>query len=229
MIDLYSWNTSNGKKISIMLEEIALPYRFHPIDISKDEQFAPDFLKISPNNRIPAIVDSEGPGGRPIDLFESGAILIYLAEKTGSRLYPTDPHKRYEVLKWLMWQMGGVGPMQGQAHHFRRAAKVKDDYGIERYTQESYRLYGVMDRRLADREFIAGDYSIADIAILPWTSRWEWIELDWGGFPNVKRWFDTMNARPMVELGLEIQAVDGGHAKRLADIRARVGHGSLVD
>ena len=207
MIHLYSWNTSNGRKISIMLEELGIPYEWHPVDISKDEQFEPEFLKISPNNRIPAIVDTDGPGGGEFSLFESGAILIYLAEKTNSPLWPTEPRKRYEVLQWLMWQMGGVGPMQGQAHHFRRAAKEQVPYGIKRYTDETYRLYGVLDKQLEGKDFICGDYSIADIAVYPWTVRYEWIDLPWGRFPNVKRWFDGMSARPAVKKGLEVQAV----------------------
>ncbi len=207
MIDLYSWNTSNGRKISIMLEELGLEYRFHPINISKGEQFDPEFLKVSPNNRIPAIVDSDGPDGEPISLFESGAILIYLGDKTGSPLWPKEPRKRYEVLQWLMWQMGGIGPMQGQAHHFRRAAKENVPYGIERYTEETYRLYGVLDRQLEGKDFVCGDMSIADVAIYPWTARWEWIDLPWDRFPNVKRWFDGMSARPAVQKGLTVQQV----------------------
>ena len=207
MIHLHSWNTSNGRKISIMLEELGLEYQWHPVNIGKDEQFHPDFLKLSPNNRIPAIVDPDGPGSGPISLFESGAILIYLAEKTGSPLWPAEPRRRLEVLQWLMWQMGGVGPMQGQAHHFRRAAKVEVPYGIERYTQETYRLYGVMDRRLEGRDFLCDDYSIADIAVYPWACRYEWIDLDFDRFPNVKRWFDIMTARPAVQRGLKAQEV----------------------
>lgn len=207
MIELYSWNTSNGRKASIMLEEIGLPYNWHPVNIGKGEQFEPEFLKISPNNRIPAIVDPDGPDGKPISMFESGAILIYLAEKVKSPLWPTEPRKRYEVLQWLMWQMGGVGPMQGQAHHFRRAAKEPNPYGIERYTQETYRLYGVLDKQLTGKDFVCGDYSIADIAIYPWTARWEWIDLPWDKYPNVKRWFDGMSARPAVQRGLAAQQV----------------------
>ena len=207
MIHLYSWNTSNGRKISIMLEELGIGYEWHPVDIGKDEQFDPDFLKIAPNNRIPAIVDTDGPGGSEFSLFESGAILIYLAEKTNSPLWPTDARKRYEVLQWLMWQMGGVGPMQGQAHHFRRAAKEEVPYGIERYTQETYRLYDVLNKRLEGKDFICGDYSIADIAVYPWTVRYEWIALPWDRFPNVKRWFDGISDRPAVQKGLEVQAV----------------------
>ncbi len=206
MIHLYSWNTSNGKKISVALEEMGLDYEFHPIDISKDEQFQPHFLKISPNNRIPAIIDTEGPDGKEISVFESGAILIYLAEKTGKFL-PNDAHKRVEVLEWLMWQMGGLGPMQGQAHHFRRAAKEQVPYGIKRYTDETNRLYGVLDRRLEGRDFICNDLSIADFACIGWVSRWEWVDIDWTKYPNLKAWFDRMMARPAIAKGMDIQAV----------------------
>ena len=207
MIHLHSWNTSNGRKISIMLEELGLEYEWHPVDISKGEQFEPGFLKLSPNNRIPAILDPDGPQGEPLALFESGAILIYLAEKVGSPLWPSDPRRRYEVLQWLMWQMGGIGPMQGQAHHFRRAAKEQVPYGIKRYTDEAHRLYGVMDRRLEGRDFLCDEYSIAHIAVYPWTCRHEWIDLDFGTFPNVKRWFDRVSARPAVQRGLKAQEV----------------------
>jgi GST-like protein len=206
MIHLYSWNTSNGKKISVALEEMGLDYEFHPIDISKDEQFQPHFLKISPNNRIPAIIDTEGPDGKEISVFESGAILIYLAEKTG-KFMPNDAHKRVEVLEWLMWQMGGLGPMQGQAHHFRRAAKEQVPYGIKRYTDETNRLYGVLDRRLEGRGYICNDLSIADFACIGWISRWEWVDIDWTKYPNLKAWFDRMMARPAIAKGMDIQAV----------------------
>jgi GST-like protein len=206
MIHLYSWNTSNGKKISVALEEMGLDYEFHPIDISKDEQFQPHFLKISPNNRIPAIIDTEGPEGKEISVFESGAILIYLAEKTG-KFMPNDAHKRVEVLEWLMWQMGGLGPMQGQAHHFRRAAKEQVPYGVKRYTDETNRLYGVLDRRLEGRDFICNDLSIADFACIGWVSRWEWVDIDWTKYPNLKAWFDRMMARPAIAKGMDIQAV----------------------
>ena len=206
MIHLYSWNTSNGKKISVALEEMGLAYEFHPIDISKDEQFQPHFLKISPNNRIPAIIDTEGPEGKEISVFESGAILIYLAEKTG-KFMPNNALKRIEVLEWLMWQMGGLGPMQGQAHHFRRAAKEQVPYGIKRYTDETNRLYGVLDRRLEGRDFICNDLSIVDFACIGWISRWEWVDIDWATYPNLKAWFDRMMARPAVAKGMDIQAV----------------------
>ena len=188
-----------------MLEELGLQYRWHPVDIGRGDQFKPEFLKFSPNNRIPAIVDPDGPGGEPISVFESGAILIYLAEKTGSALWPVDSRRRYEVLQWLMWQMGGVGPMQGQAHHFRRAASVKVPYAIERFTQETYRLYGVMNCRLEGREFLCEEYSIADIAVFPWACRHEWIDLDIDRYPNVERWFVKLSRRPAVQRGLGVQ------------------------
>ncbi len=196
MIDLYTWTTPNGRKASIALEEMGLPYKAHPIDISKDEQFAPAFLKISPNNRIPAIVDNDNG----MSLFESGAILIYLADKTG-KLLPKQGEDRYRVIEWLMWQMGGPGPMLGQVHHFVKYNKGKSAYAEERYSKEAQRLYGVLDRRLEGRDFIAGDYSIADIAIWPWISRFEWQEIDLAKFPNVKRWYTTIAARPAVQRG----------------------------
>ncbi len=207
MIDLYTWTTPNGRKVSIMLEELGLDYRVHPINIGKGEQFAPDFLKISPNNRIPAIVDSDGPGGKPLALFESGAILIYLADKTG-RFYPTEPVARYTVLQWLMWQMGGFGPMLGQAHHFRRAAPEPIPYAIDRYTNEAKRLYGVIDGRLGEAEYLGGDeYTIADIITYPWTARHEWHAVDLAEFPSVKRWYDQVGARPAVQRGMAVPKV----------------------
>ena len=196
MIDLYTWTTPNGRKVSIALEELGLPYKSHAIDISKDEQFAPAFLKISPNNRIPAIVDNDNG----MSLFESGAILIYLADKTG-KLMPKDGEGRYRVIEWLMWQMGGPGPMLGQVHHFVKYNKGKAPYAEERYSKEAQRLYGVLDRRLEGRDFVAGDYSIADIAIWPWISRFEWQEIDLATFPNVKRWYTTIANRPAVQRG----------------------------
>lgn len=202
MIKLYMWATSNGYKASIMLEEIGLPYELCPVDIGKGEQFAPDFLKISPNNKIPAIVDPDGPGGKPISMFESGAILIYLAEKAG-RLLPQTPRERYRVLEWLMFQMGGVGPMFGQAHHFRHYAKDRHPYSIDRYTQESARLYGVMERRLGEAAYLAGDYSIADIAVFPWVRRYERHGQKLEDYPNVHRWYDGIAARPAVIAGLK--------------------------
>ena len=203
-IELHTWNTPNGRKISVALEEMGLPYSVHPVNISKNEQFHPDFLKISPNNRIPAIVDPDGPGGKPISLFESGAILIYLADKTGKFL-PADPAQKYKTLEWLMWQMGGVGPMFGQAHHFLRAAPTKIEYGIKRYVDEAKRLYGVLDRQLASNAYAAGaDYTIADMAIFPWTARHEWHQVNLADFPNVKRWYDAINARPAVIKGMAV-------------------------
>ena len=213
MIDLYSWNTSNGRKVSIMLEELDLPYAFHPVDIAEGEQFKPGFLNISPNNKIPAIVDTDGPGGGPVSVFESGAILIYLAEKTGSPLLPTDPRRRIGVLEWLMFQMGGVGPMFGQALHFQRYAPQTVPYGIKRYEGEVDRLCRVLDKRLEDRDTLAGDYSIADIAVYPWVARWEWLDLDWVRYPNLKRWFDVISRRPAVRRGLVAQQLESpGHA-----------------
>ena len=206
MIDVYSWATPNGHKIHIMLEEVGLEYKAIPIDIGAGDQFTPEFLAISPNNKIPAIVDSDGPGGKPIALFESGAILFYLAEKTGKFL-PLDPVGRYTTMQWLMFQMGGVGPMLGQAHHFRIYAPEKIEYAVNRYSNEAKRLYGVMDKQLGVTRYLAGnDYSIADIATFPWTRSWknQGIELD--EFPNVKRWFDEIAARPAVIRGVEVLA-----------------------
>ena len=200
MIDLYTWATPNGRKVSIMLEECELPYEVHPIDIGKDAQFAPDFLKISPNNKIPAIVDRDNGWS----VFESGAILIYLAEKTG-RFLPADPRARMTTLEWLMWQMGGIGPFLGQAHHFLRFAPEKIPYAMKRYADEANRLYGVLDRRLADNAWVAGpDYTIADIAIWPWISRYEWQTIDLGRYPQVRRWYDAIKARPAVQRGYDV-------------------------
>jgi GSH-dependent disulfide-bond oxidoreductase len=204
VIDLYTWTTPNGRKASILLEELGLPYTAHAIDITKDEQFAPDFLKISPNNKIPAIVDRE----TGIALMESGAILIYLADKTG-RLLPREGEPRYRVIEWLMWQMGGIGPMLGQAHHFLRFNKGKAPYAEERYGKEAQRLYGVLDRRLAEHEFVAGAYSIADIAIWPWTSRFEWQGVDLKQYPNVKRWYEAIARRPAVRKGYDVPKSTG--------------------
>ncbi len=204
-IDLYTWSTPNGRKISIALEELGLDYRVHPVNILKDEQFAPDFLRISPNNKIPAIVDPEGPDGKPISLFESGAILIYLAEKTG-RLWPKDPRQGWLALQWLMWQMGGFGPMLGQAHHFRRFAKVKVPYAIERYTKETRRLYQVLDRRLTEADYLAESYSMADIATFGWAARHEWQGIALADFPAVERWYRRIEARPAVARGMAVPA-----------------------
>jgi len=204
-IELYTWGTPNGRKISIMLEEVGLPYSVHPINITKDEQYAPAFLKISPNNKIPAIVDPDGPDGRPISLFESGAILIYLAEKTG-KLLPADRRGNLTALQWLMWQMGSWGPMLGQAHHFRRFAPEKIPYAIDRYTNETRRLYGVLDKRLGEADYMAGDYSIADVATFPWAARHEWQGIALADFANVKRWYDAIAARSAVERGMAVPA-----------------------
>jgi GST-like protein len=201
MIDLYTWSTPNGRKVSIMLEECGLPYRVHPVNIGMGEQFKPEFLAISPNNRIPAIVDSEGSDGRPLPLFESGAILIYLADKTG-KFFPQQ--NKYQVLQWLMFQMGGVGPMFGQAHHFMRAKKDEIPYGTERYGAETRRLYGVLNRRLSQAAYLADEYSIADIATYPWVARHEWHRVELAGFPAVKRWYDLIGARPAVVRGMAV-------------------------
>jgi GST-like protein len=204
MIDLYTWSTPNGRKVSIMLEELGLPYKTHPIHIGKDEQFTPEFVAINPNSKIPAIVDSDGPGGKRFPLFESGAILIYLAEKHG-RFLPKDPAQRYITLQWLMFQMGGVGPMFGQTHHFFRAAPEDVPYGKKRYHAETRRLYGVMNKRLGEAKYLAGDeYTIADIATYPWVARYEWHQVDLNEFPNVKRWFDEISARPAVKKGMAV-------------------------
>ena len=203
MIDLYTWSTPNGRKVSIMLEELALPYNVHAIDIGKGDQFEPEFVAISPNSKIPAIVDSDGPDGRPFALFESGAILLYLADKTG-RLLPAAKSQRFEAIQWLMFQMGGVGPMFGQTHHFLRAAPDPVPYAIERYSKETRRLYGVLDRHLADREWLGAEYSVADIATFPWTARHEWHKVDLAEFPNVKRWYDRIAARPAVQRGMKV-------------------------
>lgn len=205
MIDLYTWRTPNGRKVSVMLEEVELPYAAHPVDIGKDEQFAPDFLAISPNNKIPAIVDRDGPGGSPYSVFESGAILLYLSEKAGGRFLPRDARPRYDVMQWLMFQMGGVGPMFGQAHHFLRAREAVP-YAIERYRNEARRLYGVMEKRLSAHEYLAGEYSVADIATYPWVGRHEMHQVDLADFPQVKRWFDAISARPAVQRGMKVPA-----------------------
>jgi GSH-dependent disulfide-bond oxidoreductase len=209
MIDLYTFPTPNGWKASIMLEEVALRYNVHVIHIAKDEQFAPDFLKISPNNKIPAIVDSDGPGGEPISVFESGAILMYLARKTKSPLLPEDPRKFVAVTEWLMFQMGSIGPMFGQMGHFVRFAKEDIPYGKKRYTDESRRILGVMDRRLADSEYLAGDYSIADVASYGWGRSAEAMFDGLDEWVNVKRWFDVVGARPAVQKGITVPTLEG--------------------
>ena len=199
MIDLYTWHTPNGRKVSIMLEEIGIPYNVFSINIAKDEQFQPHFLKISPNNRIPAIIDKDN---NDYSLFESGAILMYLAEKSGKLLNFSDKDEYYRTIEWLMWQMGGVGPMFGQVHHFVKYNKGKSEYSEQRYSKEAKRLYGVMDKKLEQNQYIAGkSYSIADISIWPWTARFDWQEIDLNEFPNVTRWYKEMADRPTVQKG----------------------------
>lgn len=206
MIEVYSWATPNGHKVHIALEELGLPYRVHAVDIGAGEQFKPEFLAISPNNKIPAITDPEGPDGQPISLFESGAILLYLAGKTG-RLLPADTAGKYEVLQWLMFQMGGLGPMLGQAHHFRLYAPEKIPYAVDRYTNEARRLYGVLNKRLARSRYVGGGaYSIADIAVFPWLRSWKNQGIDWVDYPHLKGWFDELAARPAVQRGVEVLA-----------------------
>ena len=218
MIEVYSWPTPNGHKVHIMLEECGLPYRAHPVNIGTGEQFKPEFLALSPNNKIPAITDPDGPGGEPIKLFESGAILLYLAAKTG-RFLPDDVAGKYEALQWLMFQMGGVGPMLGQTHHFRIYAPEKIPYAVERYTNEAHRLYGVMNARLAKSRYIGGaEYGVADIAIFPWLRSWKNQGIRWDDFPHLKGWFDEVAARPAVKRGVEVLA---DLRKPLTDERAR--------
>ncbi len=218
MIEVYSWATPNGHKVHIMLEECGLPYRAIPVDIGAGDQFKPEFLAISPNNKIPAIVDPDGPDGQPISMFESGAILLYLASKTG-RFLPEDTRGRFQTLEWLMFQMGSIGPMLGQTHHFRIYAPEKIGYAIERYSNEARRLYGVMDRRLAKSRYIAGpDYGIADIAIFPWLRSWKNQGIEWSEFPHLKGWFDEIAARPAVQRGVEVLA---GLRKPLAGDKER--------
>jgi GSH-dependent disulfide-bond oxidoreductase len=212
VIDLHFYPSPNGLKISIMLEECGLPYRVVEVNILRGEQFKPEFLRISPNNRIPAIVDQDAPGG-PLSIFESGAILQYLADKSGKFL-PLEPHRRFDVLQWLFWQVGGLGPMAGQAHHFRAFAPETVPYGIKRYTEECNRLYGVLDRRLADRDFVAGEYSIADMACWPWIVFHERQGQPLESFPKVRRWFEAVRARPAVR-----RAYDRGF-ERMADAEA---------
>jgi len=206
MIDLYSWPTPNGMKISIMLEEVGLPYRVHGINIGAGDQFKPEFLRLSPNNRIPAILDEEGPDGTPVSLFESGAILMYLAEKTG-RLWPRDQPQKWATVQWLMWQMGGFGPMLGQAHHFRQYAPETIPYAVDRYTNETGRLYSVLDKRLGEAPYLAGeDYTIADIATFPWSRTIDRQGHSFDDYPNVKRWFEAINGREAVQRGLSVLA-----------------------
>lgn len=220
MIEVYHWPTPNGHKITIFLEEAGLAYNIHPVDIGKGDQFKPDFLAISPNNRMPAIVDTApADGGKPVSVFESGAILLYLAEKTGLFL-PKDLRGRVEVLQWLFWQMGGLGPMSGQAGHFAIYAPEKIPYGIERYTKEVNRLYGVMNKRLADRDYLAGDYSIADMASYPWVVPYERYNQDLNEFPHLKRWFEAIKARPAV--AKVYGAVNPSYQKPMTDEEKKV-------
>ena len=218
MIDLYTWPTPNGHKIHIMLEECKLPYAVIPIDIGAGDQFKPEFLAISPNNKMPAIVDLDGPDGKPISIFESGAILLYLAAKTG-KFMPSSIRGKYEVLQWLMFQMGGFGPMLGQAHHFRVYAPEKIEYAVNRYTNEAKRLYGVLDKQLGKTAYIAGKgYSIADMAIFPWTRSATIQGIDLADYPNVKRWFEAIDARPAVKRAVQVLA---DRRKPLIDDKAR--------
>ena len=203
MIELHAYNTPNGRKVSVALEEMGLPYEVHVVDITKDQQFDPAFLRISPNNKIPAIVDRDGPGGAPLSVFESGAILLYLGERTG-RFLPRGLRERVPVLEWLMWQMGGFGPMPGQVHHFLTVNGPDQRYGLERYSKETRRLYGVLDRRLAEVEWVAGELSVADFAILGWAWRHERHRVSLDEFPQVKRWHEALMARPGVQRGFEV-------------------------
>jgi GST-like protein len=202
MIHLYTWGTPNGKKASIMLEEIGMAYEVHPVNIGQGDQFKPEYLAINPNNKIPSIIDTEGPGGKSFTLFESGAILMYLAEKSG-KLWPADMRQRYTVIQWLMFQMGGIGPMFGQANYFYRMEE-KVPFAIERFRKEALRLYNVLNKELGQREFLAGEYSIADIATYPWVWRHEIHQVKLEDFPNVKRWYDAISARPAVQRGMEV-------------------------
>jgi GSH-dependent disulfide-bond oxidoreductase len=202
VIQLYTWATPNGKKVSIMLEEVELPYEVHPINIAKGDQLKPEYLAINPNNKIPSIIDNDGPGGKPLQLFESGAILMYLAEKTGKFL-PQEMAQRYEVIQWLMFQMGGVGPMFGQANYFYRLEE-KVPFAIERYYKEAIRLYKVLEQALGQRDYLAGEYSIADIATYPWVGRHDGHNVKLEDFPKVKRWFDTVSQRPAVKRGMAV-------------------------
>ena len=222
MINVYSWPTPNGHKVHIMLEEcgykLGRDWLAHPINIGKGDQFQPDFLKISPNNKIPALVDPNGPDGKPIALFESGAILLYLAAKTG-KLMPKTDRQKFEVLQWLMFQMGGLGPMLGQAHHFRIYAPEKIDYAVNRYTNEAKRLYGVMNQQLMNHRYIAGSsYSIADVAIFPWLRSWQNQGIEWADYPYLKAWFDKIEMRPAVKRGVQVLA---DLRKPLTDDKAR--------
>ncbi|SDY29381.1 glutathione S-transferase [Collimonas sp. OK242] len=218
MIDVYSWPTPNGHKVHILLEELGLPYRVHAVDIGAGDQFKPDFLSISPNNKIPAIVDADGPDGKPISLFESGAILIYLAGKSGKFLGHTDREK-FSTLQWLMFQMGAVGPMLGQTHHFRIYAPEKIEYAVNRYTNEAKRIYGVIDKQLSQHPYLAGnEYTIADIATFPWLRSWKNQGIELSDFPHLKAWFDMISERPAVQRGVAVLA---SARKPLTDDKAR--------
>jgi GST-like protein len=218
MIDVYSWATPNGHKVHILLEELGLPYRVHAVDIGAGDQFKPDFLSISPNNKIPAIVDAHGPDGKPISLFESGAILVYLASKSGQFLGHTDREK-FNTLQWLMFQMGAVGPMLGQTHHFRIYAPEKIEYAVNRYTNEAKRIYGVIDKQLSQHPYLAGNaYTIADIATFPWIRSWKNQGIELSNYPHLKTWFDTVSERPAVKRGVEVLA---SARKPLTDDKAR--------
>lgn len=219
-IQLYYWPTPNGWKISIMLEECGLPYQVIPVNIARGDQFKPEFLSLSPNNKIPAILDPEGPDGKPISVFESGAILQYLGRKTGL-FYPADERGRVEVDQWLFWQMAGLGPMAGQTHHFRIYAPEKIPYAIDRYTNETHRLYGVLNKRLSDRDYLAGDYSIADMACLGWAKLWERQGQDIAEFPHMKLWLERLLARPAVKRGLAVNAEDRGKVDLATDKAAQ--------
>jgi GST-like protein len=214
MLDLYFWTTPNGYKITILLEELGWEYNVIPVNISKGAQFKPEFLRISPNNRIPALVDHEGPDGQPLSIFESGAIMMYLAEKAGWRFLPRDTRRRYDVLQWLMFQMASVGPMLGQAHHFRRYAPQQIPYAIERYTNEARRIYGVIDRRVSETPYLAGEYSIADMATYPWLRTHHWQGQDLNDFPHLKRWYDSIEQRPAVQRGLAVMKEEVARARQ---------------
>jgi len=221
MIDLHTWSTPNGHKVSIALEELGLPYRVHPVNIGAGDQFTPEFLQISPNNKIPAIVDNDGPNGSRLELFESGAILLYLAEKTGS-LLSNEPLSRAHTIQWLMFQMGGLGPMLGQVHHFRHYAPEVIPYAIDRYTREAGRLYGVMDRHLGRHQYLADDYSIADIACFPWVRHIERQGLSFDDFPNLHRWFETIASRPAVQRGLLVPDTTSPPAEMSEEAKANL-------
>jgi GST-like protein len=214
MIDLYFWTTPNGYKLTIMLEELEWKYNVIPVNIGKGEQFKVDFLNISPNNRIPALVDHDGPDGKPIAIFESGAILMYLAEKASGQFMPLDTRRRYEVIQWLMFQMASVGPMLGQAHHFRRYAPEQIQYAIDRYTNEAGRIYGVIDKRVSSLPYLAGEYSIADMATYPWLRTHNWQGQNLEDFPNLKRWYDSIEARPAVQRGLAVMKEEVERARQ---------------